>query len=272
MRSRCRPTPSPPRAETATVLADGFALPGGRPIGCLLLHGFTATPAEVRSLGEALAGAGFPVRAVRLAGHGTVPADLARTGWPDWFASAEAGLAALRATTPRVAVCGVSLGTLVALLLAARRPADVAAVVCGATPLRLRDRRTSLLRIARWLPVVRRRYALLPKRGRDISDAAARAASQSYDVLPLPALLSLLALRRIVWRELRRVTQPVLVLHGRQDHVAPVSNVALLGRRLGTRSLETHVLERSWHVITEDVERDLVAQLTIDFLTRLEAS
>jgi carboxylesterase len=226
----------------------------------------------VRPLGDALAAAGFPVRAVRMAGHGTTPADLARTAWPDWLRSADEGLTALRATTPRVAVGGVSLGTLLALLLAARRPADVAAVVCGATPLRLADRRTAVLRSLRWFPPVRRRYAVLPKRGRDISDAAARAASRSYDVMPLPALLSLLALRRVVWRELARVTQPVLVLHGRHDHVAPVSNVALLRRRLGAREVEAHVLERSWHVITEDVERDAVARLTIEFLSRVEAS
>ena len=226
----------------------------------------------MRPLGDALAAAGFPVHAVRLAGHATTPADLAGTSWPDWLASAEEGFAALRATTRRVAVAGVSLGALLALLLAARRPADVAAVVCGATPLRLTDRRTALLRSLSWLPRVRRRYAVLPKRGRDISDAAARAASRSYDVMPLPALLSMLALRGVVWRELGRVTQPVLTLHGRHDHVAPVSNLALLRRRLGARQVEGHLLEHSWHVITEDVERDLVARLTIDFLSRVEAA
>lgn len=224
----------------------------------------------MRPLGEALAAAGFPVRAVRLAGHGTTPSDLARTTWPDWLRSAEEGLAALHAAVPRVAVAGVSLGTLLALLLAARRSDRVAAVVCGATPLRLADRRTAVLRSLRWLPPVRRRYAVLPKRGRDISDATARAASRSYDVIPLPALLSLLALRRVVWRELRRVTEPVLLLHGRQDHVAPLSNLTLLRRRLGSRQIESHVLERSWHVITEDVDRDTVARLTIDFLSRVE--
>ena len=208
--------------------------------------------------------------AVRLAGHGTTPADLARTAWPDWLRSAEDGLAALHATVPRVAVAGVSLGSLLALLLAARHAAGVAAVVCGATPLRLSDRRAALLGSLRWLPPVRRRYALLPKRGRDISDVVARAASRSYDVMPLPALLSFLALRRVVWRELRRVTQPVLVLHGRQDHVALVSNIALLRRRLGSRDVEAHVLERSWHVVTEDVDRDAVARLTIEFLSRVE--
>ncbi len=266
-RSRCTATPSP---RGSAPDPDGFVLPGRRPLGCLLLHGFTATPAEVRPLGEALAAAGFPVRAVRLAGHATTADELADTRWPDWFASASEGLTALGTAAARVAVAGVSLGTLLALLLAARRPREVAAVVCCGTPLRLADRRTALLRSLSWLPPVRRRFALLPKRGRDISDPVARAASTSYDVMPLPAVLSFLDLRRVVRRELRRVTQPVLVLHGRNDHAAPLSNVALLRRRLGSRAVETHVLERSWHVVTEDVERDLVARLTVDFLTRVE--
>ena len=225
----------------------------------------------MRPLGEALAAAGFAVHAVRLAGHGTTPDDLARTGWRDWLASAEAGLAALRAEAPRIVVVGMSLGTLLGLLLAARHGTDVEGVVCAGTPLRLTDRRTPLLRSLRWVPPLRRRFAVLQKRGRDISDPVARAASMSYDVIPLPALLSLLELRRVVRRELPRVRQPALVLHGRHDHNAPPSNVELLRRRLGSSRIEAHVLERSWHVVTEDVERDLVARLTIDFLARLEA-
>jgi carboxylesterase len=247
-------------------------LPGSRPLGCLLLHGFTATPEEVRPLGDALAGAGFPVRAPRLAGHATTPDDLARTGWRDWVASAEDALAALRTEASRTAIVGVSLGSLLGLLLAARQPYDVAAVVCCATPLRLRDRRLQVLRSLRWLPPVQRRYAVVRKGNRDISDPAARAASRSYDVIPLPALLSFLQLRGIVRNALGRVTQPALVLHGRNDHVAPVSNLELLRRSLGSRRVESHVLERSWHVVSEDVERDLVARFTIDFLTRIEVS
>jgi len=149
----------------------------------------------------------------------------------------------------------------------------VAAVVCCATPLVLSDRRPDLLRSLRWLPPIRRRYAMIPKaRGRDIGDPVARAASASYDAMPLPALFSFLELRRVVRRELGRVTQPALVLHGRLDHTAPPSNVALLQRRLGSRWIETHILERSWHVLTEDAERDEVGRLAVDFLSRVEAA
>ena len=114
---------------------------------------------------------------------------------------------------------------------------------------------------------------MIPKAGgRDIGDPVARAASRSYDVMPLPALLSLLHLRRVVRRELGRVTQPALVLHGRFDHTAPPTNVALLRRLLGSRWIETCILERSWHVLTEDVERDEVGRLAVDFLSRVESS
>ncbi len=168
---------------------------------------------------------------------------------------------------------GVSLGALLALLLAARRPTEVAAVVACATPLILADYRPTLLRSLRWLPPLRRRFAMIPKQGgRDIGDPVARAASRSYDVMPLPALLSLLQLRRVVRHELGRVTQPALVLHGRLDHTAPPTNVALLRRRLGSRWIETRILERSWHVLTEDVERDEVGRLVVDFLSRVESS
>jgi carboxylesterase len=168
---------------------------------------------------------------------------------------------------------GVSLGALLALLLAARRPKDVTAVIACATPLILADYRPTLLRSLRWLPPLRRRFAMIPKRGgRDIGDPAARAASRSYDVMPLAAVLSFLQLRRVVRRELGRVTQPALVLHGRLDHTAPPTNVALLQRRLGSRWIEAHILERSWHVLTEDVERDEVGRLVVDFLSRVESS
>ena len=52
--------------------SEPFYLPGGS-TGCLLLHGFSATPEEMRPLGEFLASKGYSVIGVRLAGHATHP-------------------------------------------------------------------------------------------------------------------------------------------------------------------------------------------------------
>lgn len=258
-------------ADRGAHADDDIALPGTRALGCLLLHGFTATPHEVRPLAEALARDGVAVRAVRLAGHGTTVADLARTGWPDWLASAEAGLDALRRDVARVAVAGVSMGGLLALRLAATRPADVAALVLCAPALHLTDWRPRVLPYLRFVPGMRGRLAVMPKRGgRDIADPAARAASRSYDALPLPAVLSLLELQRAIRRDVPTVTQPALLLHGRNDRVVPVHSQQRLRAALGSRWIETHVLERSAHVLTEDFEREEVGRLAADFLARVE--
>src|SRR5437868_14176159 len=70
-----------------------FALgPQDAPTACLLIHGFSGSPPEMRGLGEYLAGQGIRVEGVRLAGHGTEPEDLKHLNWRDWLQSASEGL------------------------------------------------------------------------------------------------------------------------------------------------------------------------------------
>ena len=267
MRSTCTATPSPAASAPAV---EGFALPGSRPLGCLLVHGFTATPDEMRPLGEALAARGFPVRAVRLAGHGTRVSDLAATRWTDWFASVVEGADRLRRDVPALAVAGMSLGALLALHLAATRPGAVSALVLCGTPLELSGVGVRWLPLLARIPWIARRWATIRKPdGPDIADPAVRAASRSYDAMPLAAVLEVLRLQAVVRGEIGRVTQPTLLLHGRLDHSAPLANLELARRGLGSRLIESHVLARSSHVVTLDYDRDEVAGLTADFLARV---
>jgi carboxylesterase len=239
----------------------------------VLVHGFTATPEEMRSVGEALAVAGFPCRAIRLPGHATTPADLARARGADWIDAVEAGVAALATTVSRVAIAGLSLGALLALEVAARGRVRVDALALCATPLLVADERTSWIRWLAWVPPFARPRTLVRKRrGRDILDVEARARSHAYDAMPLAAVAELLAIRARVRRRLATVTQPTLVLHGRQDRTAPVGNVAYLQRHLRARPLEAEIFEASAHVLTEDQERAAVADRIVRFLDALAAT
>ena len=227
----------------------------------------------MRPFGEALAARGFPVRAVRLAGHGTEVADLAGTRWTDWFASVTEGADRLRRDVPALAVAGMSLGALLALHLAATRPAEVSALVLCGTPLRLSGAGLRWLPLLARIPWIARRWATIPKPGGpDIADPAVRAASRSYRAMPLSAVLELLRFQAVVRGEIGRVTQPALLLHGRHDHSVPLANLELARRSLGSRLIESHVLERSWHVVTLDYDRDEVARLAADFLARVEVA
>ena len=48
--------------------AEPFYFPGNS-TGCLLIHGFTGTPKEMRPLGDFLADKGYSVLGIRLSGH-----------------------------------------------------------------------------------------------------------------------------------------------------------------------------------------------------------
>src|SRR4029453_16615399 len=94
--------------------------------GCLLVHGFTGTPQNVRPLGDFLARRGLTVLAPRLAGHGTSVDEFEKTGPEDWISTVEGGLDQLKKTCSSVFVIGISMGGTLAMHLAATRGADLA--------------------------------------------------------------------------------------------------------------------------------------------------
>jgi len=262
-------------------------------VGVLCLHGFTGSPYEMRYLGAALARTGVTVRGPLLPGHGTSISDLERTRWEDWAAAVEREVDTMGRKCQRVAVVGQSLGGLLALHLAARRPA-LAAVVALATPLWLAGISGS---VARWLtapgprgprgpgdqPIsggpgraligawilqrIREKIRILPKLGgSDVRDPRVRAENPGYHAIPTRALAELLEFMQIVDAALPRIVPPVLVVHGRRDHTAPVACAARIAEL--ARARRVRILPRSFHLIAADVERDIVAAEVIAFLGR----
>lgn len=59
--------------------------------GVLLLHGLSDSPYTVRHLAEIYRRAGYYALALRIPGHGTIPAALLDVGWKDWRAAVKVG-------------------------------------------------------------------------------------------------------------------------------------------------------------------------------------
>jgi alpha-beta hydrolase superfamily lysophospholipase len=59
--------------------------------GALLVHGLTDSPYSMRAVAEELREMGFYTLALRMPGHGTVPAGLTAASWEDWLAAVRVG-------------------------------------------------------------------------------------------------------------------------------------------------------------------------------------
>ena len=101
-------------------------------VGCLLIHGFTGYPEEMRGLGQYLAQKGITALGVKLPGHGTKPEDLAGVTWLDWINEVHQTYTQLTQICDKVFVAGFSMGGTLALHLASHAP--VAGVISMSAP------------------------------------------------------------------------------------------------------------------------------------------
>jgi carboxylesterase len=237
---------------------------GRRPAGVLLLHELGGSPRTVRSLGDALAAAGFAVDAPLLPGHGTCTSDLAGTGWLVWVATAEEAYRRLSVRSREVVVAGLCLGGTLAVHLACHHP-ELAGMVCiNALVEPAPDRHLEQLRAQ--LDAGRSTTAPVAA---DIADPDA--APVAYDELPVAALLSLHEGVRDLAPRLGDVTCPLLLVTSADDHVVDPSSADVRAAAVAG-PVERVRLARSFHVATVDVDRAELEAQAVGFARKVTAS
>jgi carboxylesterase len=241
--------------------AEPFSL-GEGPIGVLLVHGFTGSPVSMRPVGEWLASRGVSVEGVRLPGHGTTVEDLGAHPWTEWVDEAAHGLDSLLARSRTVVAFGQSMGGAVVLALAAARPHDVDGLAL-ANPY-VFDARHLFAPIVRWYP--------RPLRGVANDIAKPGVDENADDRMPVPGLLQMAAMMRLVRRQLPAIRQPVVVFESGEDHVIPRSNARKVTARIGSERKDLVRCPRSFHVVTLDHDAPLVRERVLSFARDLDAT
>lgn len=251
---------------------------GDGPTGCLLIHGFSGSPAETRGLGQRLARDGHRVLGVQLAGHTGNPAELLGSTWPGWLASVEEGFERLQRQCADVYACGFSLGGALAALLASRR--RVERLVLLATPTRLSDDwRVGLLPVARYLipwfyplqganfadPFLRQKM-LENDPTINLDDPAVQQTLRTAIRLPTAAIDQAARAVRQARRVLPQIRVPTLVMQGRDDETVPLSADEIY-RLLGSREKERVWWERTGHqLLVSGPEREAIIERVAQFL------
>lgn len=235
-----------------------FYLEGG-PIGALLIHGYTGSPAEMRPIADYLHARGLTISAPLLPGHGTTPEALNRVAWTDWTASVEQALRQLHDRCGTVTVAGLSLGALLTLYLAANHPALLAAVVYS-PPLKVANR------LARLVPLGKYLIRLIPKPSPNFTDPDASARTWSYDRYPVVGAHEVGKLIREVSLLLPRVACPLLIVHSSLDKDIRPQSAQFVYDQVGSEDKQLLILENSGHGLTVDSEWQMVAEKTYRFM------
>lgn len=255
--------PAPP----SVLPGDGRREPPRREqLACILVHGFNGDPNELRELEALLRAEGYAARTPLLPGHGATIRDFAASGWDDWY---DAVLAATRSALERhdrVVVIGHSLGGALALTVAAFEP-RLAAVAALCPPIRMHPF------VGRIVARVHHVARYIPSGFEDIRDRRAVRGSvrRVYHLTPLAAVHSLYGALGQVRAALPLVRCPALVVCARHDHVVPVRDGIVAHHLLGSQEKELVVLERSFHQVTRDVERDVVFERVLDLCRGVSA-
>lgn len=244
---------------------EAFSHVGEGPVGVLVIHGFTGNPSSMTPQAQAFAAAGLHVEQPRLPGHGTTLDDMQTTDWSDWSGEAAAAFDRLAERADEIVVIGLSMGGTLTLWTGLQHIGD--------------DRLKGLICVnaaTKSLPpdvveMVREMHAegteVMPAVGGDIADPDVE--EIAYDGTPLKPYLSLVddGVAPIEGRY-GELDVPVLIFSAPEDHVVPPDHSTHLRDTAGG-GVEFVTLERSYHVATQDYDRDLINERSLEFISRV---
>jgi carboxylesterase len=252
--------------DRAPVLAgaEAWSHQGTRTVGALCIHGFTGNPSSMRGVAEAFAAAGYHVELPRLPGHGTAVSDMIPTRWSDWSNEVAKAYTELSARVDKVVVAGLSMGGSLTLSTALEQP-EVSGIVCinpACQP-----------QAAEMIDMVKGMLAegteTFPGIGSDIADPEVK--ESSYSETPLAPLVSMVedGIAPMVPRY-AGCRVPMLLITSRNDHVVDPATSDQLAEQWGG-TVERILLDRSYHVATQDFDKELIFEAAVTFADKVTA-
>jgi carboxylesterase len=183
----------------------------------------------------------------------------------DWVASVEDGYGLLRGLSEQIIVMGLSLGGILSLHLASRRP--VSGVVAMSVPYILMA--PWVKRIRPLLPALSNFVRYMDKGAPDWRDPRLADDHLEYPRHPVRAAAALVDVHAEMLKRLPLITAPVLMIASHGDATAPPWHTQTMFDRLRAADKQVVLVENSGHVITRDLERRRVFESATAFVRRV---
>lgn len=234
---------------------------------CLLIHGFTGAPKEMRLMGEYLHQHGYTCLGIRLTGHATEPEAMIRSRYTDWMASVEDGYHLLRGVSQDIFFIGLSMGGVLSLLMSTKL--RVRGVVAMSAPFTLpRDYPIWMLKLVSVFKKFNPKGKGKPGSGWFDKDAYRE--QVSYPQNPIRSTAELKKLILEMRAALPNVHPPVLLMHSKDDAYVLPENVERIYEGLSNAKERTKLyVSGSGHVVTKDAARQQVFESALEFIQRI---
>lgn len=263
------------------MAAGSISLKGGER-AVLLLHGLYSNALELHFLARRLHKAGHTVQVPHLPGYSLSAQSFAHAhgSWENWLHAASEALEELLGRHERVAVGGLCVGADLALMLAARFGKRIDRLMLLSTTLYYDGWSLPwykfLLPIAYYTPLGRL-YAYRERepfglKNEQMRRLVARQMEQTgistagASRLRSSGLYQTHRLIRAVKKALPGVSNPALIIHAAEDDVSSLKSMRRLQADIGSKEIECLVLRDSYHMVSLDNEKELVADRMIAFL------
>jgi len=247
----------------------------------VMLHGLCGTPLEMGSIPKALERLGYTVSSLEIADYS---ANLLNPGvaprWEDWCDTVEEEASRLLRSHDTVSICGLSMGSTLALATAIRR-SDILALVALSPVLRYDGWSipwyTSLLDLPYALGIRNWSYKESEPYGlRNIEMRRRVARSLEKDgvaevgaaAIPARQLAAAKKMMAYVRGHLNHIQSRLAVIHAVDDETAAPKNAEIIMRNVSSEVRKVIWLGDSYHIITFDNEREVVLNEAVRFLSK----
>jgi carboxylesterase len=225
---------------------------GGRK-GVVLIHGFSGSVAHMRPLGDALHALGYTVMGINLPGHATTEKDMARKGWKDWLRAAGDAVAYMRGQCDTLTVCGLSMGALLALLIAEQQKVDACISISAPIP-----QRNKLLPLTSLLWFLSPRIAWAPDEDRAIK--LDQRYDKGYSGFPSRKGADLQKLIHMAKKSLYKITCPLLIVQSTDDKAVAQTSADTIFNGVQSERKEKLILHGVPHVCTISEELPTIVE------------
>lgn len=221
--------------------------------GVLLLHGFTASPWEVKLLGDYLIERNISVYAPLIAGHGTSPEELRKTRWEDWYESVNDSYTELIDIVDCVYVAGVSTGGSLELMLAEEH--ELCGVISIGAPVFLKDWKSKLAWIFKYFIPYTRKPVHEDKR------------PYYYERRPTASVAELVEMIEVMKEKLPEVSEPILIIQSLEDMTVKPESGKYIVDNVASENKTLVLFEKGNHVLVRGNQQEQVFDLVYEFIS-----